>query len=128
MYRSFLRNVLRPCGRGLALLCAASLGKQRVVHLTEKNRTSLVGYCQTVAGAMEARRRHRKEIAVVRARRGVAVLINPVSIAVELEELSSFLFLNLTVILRTTRLACIIWLLSRSLQHTRFPLPSVDGL
>jgi hypothetical protein len=34
----------------------------------------------------------RKEIAVVRARRGVAVLIIPVSIAVELGEGSSFLF------------------------------------
>jgi hypothetical protein len=32
----------------------------------------------------------------VRARRGVAVLINPVSVAVELEESDSFLSFNLT--------------------------------
>lgn len=44
VYQSFLHDVLRHCDRGLTLLCAASLGKQRVVHLTEKDRTSLVGY------------------------------------------------------------------------------------
>ena len=44
VYQTFLRDVLRQCGRGLTLLCAGSLGKQRIVHLTEKDRTSLIGY------------------------------------------------------------------------------------
>lgn len=44
VYQLFLHDVLRFCGPGLVLLCASSLGKQRVVHLAAKDRTGLVGY------------------------------------------------------------------------------------
>ncbi|KFY03105.1 hypothetical protein V490_00293 [Pseudogymnoascus sp. VKM F-3557] len=44
IYQLFLHDVLRFCGSGLVLLCASSLGKQRVVHLAAKDRTGLVGY------------------------------------------------------------------------------------
>ena len=43
VYQLFLYDVLRLSGPGMVVLCAASLGKQRVVHLAEKDRTSLVG-------------------------------------------------------------------------------------
>lgn len=44
IYQLFLRDMLRHCGSGLALLCASSLGKQRVVHLRAKDRSGLVVY------------------------------------------------------------------------------------
>ncbi len=43
-YQSFLYDVLRHCGEGLVLLCAASLGKKRVVDLGSKDRVSLLAY------------------------------------------------------------------------------------
>jgi hypothetical protein len=42
VYQSFLYDILRHAGRGLVLLCAASLGKQRVVQLNALDKTSLV--------------------------------------------------------------------------------------
>ncbi len=44
VYQLFLRDILRYYGLRLVVLYAASLGKQRVVHLTKKDRTGLVGY------------------------------------------------------------------------------------
>lgn len=44
VYQLFLHDVLRLCGSRLFLLCASSLGKQRVLHLAADDRTSLVGY------------------------------------------------------------------------------------
>ncbi|QSS60679.1 hypothetical protein I7I51_05480 [Histoplasma capsulatum] len=44
VYQLFLHDILRLCDRGLVVLCAASLGKQRVAHLAEDERTGLVGY------------------------------------------------------------------------------------
>ena len=44
VYQSFMLDILRHGGAGLAVLCAASLGKQRVVHLTNTERIGLVGY------------------------------------------------------------------------------------
>lgn len=44
VYQLFLHDILRHSGPGLVVLCAASLGKQRVVHLAAKERTGLVGY------------------------------------------------------------------------------------
>jgi len=40
--QTFLHDILRQAGRGLVVLCAASLGKQRVVQLSESDRASLV--------------------------------------------------------------------------------------
>jgi hypothetical protein len=47
VYQVFLLDILRQCGRTLVLLCAASLGKQRVIALNEQSRTSLVHYVKT---------------------------------------------------------------------------------
>ena len=47
VYREFLIDVTRLCGRGLALLCAASLGKNKVATLTTQMRASFVGYVQS---------------------------------------------------------------------------------
>jgi hypothetical protein len=44
LYQQFLYDVLRHCGSGLVLLCAASLGKQRVANLTITERVSLLDY------------------------------------------------------------------------------------
>jgi hypothetical protein len=44
VYQLFLYDILRHSGPGIVVLCAASLGKQRVVHLAEKDRTGLVGW------------------------------------------------------------------------------------
>lgn len=47
VYQEFLIDVTRLCGRGLALLCAASLGKNNVATLTTQMRASFVGYVQS---------------------------------------------------------------------------------
>ncbi len=44
VYQMFLHDILRHCGRGLVLLCAASLGRQRVIKLNSRDRTQLVHY------------------------------------------------------------------------------------
>ena len=44
IYQLFLYDILRHSGSGLVVLCAASLGKQRVVHLSEDERVGLVSY------------------------------------------------------------------------------------
>lgn len=44
IYQLFLHDILRHSGSGLLVLCAASLGKQRVVHLAENDRVGLVSY------------------------------------------------------------------------------------
>jgi len=44
VYQTFLHDILRHCGRGLVLLCAASLGRQRVITLNSQGRIQLVHY------------------------------------------------------------------------------------
>jgi len=44
VYQLFLHDILRHSSSGLLVLCAASLGKQRVVHLAEDDRIGLVSY------------------------------------------------------------------------------------
>ncbi|KAM5458511.1 hypothetical protein MaudCBS49596_000425 [Microsporum audouinii] len=53
VYQLFLRDVLRLCGRGLTLLCAASLGKQRVSALSEDQRTHLVRHLKHNRDSLE---------------------------------------------------------------------------
>lgn len=42
IYQDFLNDIKRQCGGGLALLCAASLGKQNITAMNMLARTSLV--------------------------------------------------------------------------------------
>lgn len=44
VYQVFLSDILRHCGRGLAMLCAASIGKYKMVALNTQDRTSFVYY------------------------------------------------------------------------------------
>ncbi|KAM5429763.1 hypothetical protein McanMca71_006104 [Microsporum canis] len=47
IYNSFLHDILRTCGQsgpGLVVLCAVSLGKNRVISLSEEKRTMLVSW------------------------------------------------------------------------------------
>ena len=43
-YQAFLHDILRHCSSSLVLLCAASLGKKRIVDLGLKERVSLLAY------------------------------------------------------------------------------------
>lgn len=54
IYQTFLGDILRHCGRGLVLLCAASLGKQRVVSLNSRDRIELVRYLKSSKTAFES--------------------------------------------------------------------------
>lgn len=47
IYRDFLNSVIRHCGHGLALLCAASLGKQNIVAMNAEARTSLISHIKS---------------------------------------------------------------------------------
>ncbi|KMP02024.1 hypothetical protein CIRG_02163 [Coccidioides immitis RMSCC 2394] len=47
VYRTFLTDILRCCCRGFVVLCAASIGKQRVVTMNNDDRTRLVHYLKT---------------------------------------------------------------------------------
>ncbi|KAG8529801.1 uncharacterized protein KY384_005282 [Bacidia gigantensis] len=47
VYRDFLNDVIRHCGHGLALLCAASLGKQNIVAMNAQARTSLISHIRS---------------------------------------------------------------------------------
>ncbi len=42
VYQDFLNDIIRHCSYGLALLCAASLGKHNVIGMNAQSRTSLV--------------------------------------------------------------------------------------
>ena len=44
IYRAFLHDVLRHCGPELVLLCAACLGKPKIVSLKAEDRVSLLNY------------------------------------------------------------------------------------
>lgn len=44
VYQVFLQDIFRHCGSALTLLCAASLGKQRIISLNGQDRTALVHY------------------------------------------------------------------------------------
>ncbi|QSS66014.1 hypothetical protein I7I51_06865 [Histoplasma capsulatum] len=54
-YYSFLYDILRTCGQsgqGLVVLCAVSLGKNRVVSLSEEKRTMLVNWIAENQGSL----------------------------------------------------------------------------
>lgn len=44
LYQEFLGDILHHCGRGVTLLCAASLGKQRVTRMKTPHRDSFVAF------------------------------------------------------------------------------------
>ena len=46
-YRDFLNDILRQCGPGLSLLCAAGFGKYNIVGMNKQARTSLVNYVKS---------------------------------------------------------------------------------
>ena len=50
-YRDFLNDVLRQCGPGLALLCAASFGKYNIAEMNKQNRTNLIDYVKSKQAA-----------------------------------------------------------------------------
>jgi hypothetical protein len=52
LYQTFLRDIYRQCGREQVVLCAAGLGKQRVVCLNTQDRTRLVHYVKTNTAAL----------------------------------------------------------------------------
>jgi hypothetical protein len=52
VYQTFVYDILRLAGRGLVVLCAASLGKQRVVQLSESDRASLVHHVKDNKAAL----------------------------------------------------------------------------
>ncbi|OCK74894.1 hypothetical protein K432DRAFT_386533 [Lepidopterella palustris CBS 459.81] len=54
IYQTFLGDILRHCGRGLVLLCATSLGKQRVNSLNNQDRVGLVNYLTINKTALES--------------------------------------------------------------------------
>ena len=43
-YQHFLNNIIRQCGPGLSLLCAAGFGKYNIAGMNRQARTSLVNY------------------------------------------------------------------------------------
>ena len=43
-YQAFLYDILRQCGTSPVLLCAASLGKKKIVDLGSKERVDLLAY------------------------------------------------------------------------------------
>lgn len=49
IYQTFLRDIHRQCGPEQVVLCAAGLGKQRIVCLNNKERTLLVQYVKNRA-------------------------------------------------------------------------------
>jgi hypothetical protein len=54
VYQAFLWDIIHHCGRGHALLCAASLGKQRVASLNAQDRIQLVHYFKINKSAFES--------------------------------------------------------------------------
>ena len=53
VYQTFLNDILSRCGRGLVLLCAASLGKERVHRLNSGDRIELVQYLKDNTAALQ---------------------------------------------------------------------------
>jgi hypothetical protein len=54
IYQAFLRDILHHCGPGTTLLCAAGLGKQRIISLNAPERTELVQYIKSHKTALES--------------------------------------------------------------------------
>lgn len=52
LYQTFLRDVHRTCNRTLVLLCAASLGKQRIISLNTRDRTDLLQHLKLTQNAL----------------------------------------------------------------------------
>ena len=53
IYQTFLFDVLYHCRRGLALLCAASLGKKRISNMATKDRLSLLAYIKDAQASLD---------------------------------------------------------------------------
>jgi hypothetical protein len=47
VYQDFLNDIIRHCGHGLAFLCAASLGKHKIIGMNAQSRTSLVSHLRS---------------------------------------------------------------------------------
>jgi hypothetical protein len=54
VYQLFLNDITRHCDSGLALLCAASIGKHKVISLNAQERTSLVEYIKRNRGNLDS--------------------------------------------------------------------------
>ena len=54
IYQLFLTDIIRNCNRGLALLCAASIGKQRIVALNTKERTILMRHIKINMASLDS--------------------------------------------------------------------------
>lgn len=54
VYQDFLNDIIRQCGRGLALLCAASLGKHNIIGMNAQSRTSLVYYLKSKKASLSS--------------------------------------------------------------------------
>jgi hypothetical protein len=50
----FLYDILRHCGGGLVLLCATSLGKQRIITMNEPERIRLVQFVRTNKASLQS--------------------------------------------------------------------------
>lgn len=47
VYQDFLNDILRQCGPGLAVLCAAGFGKYNIAGMNRQTRTGLVDYVKS---------------------------------------------------------------------------------
>lgn len=54
IYQDFLNDIIRQCGRGLALLYAASLGKHNIIGMNAQSRTSLVYYLKSKKASLSS--------------------------------------------------------------------------
>ena len=54
VYQDFLNDIVRHCGRGLALLCAASFGKHNIIGMNAKLRTSLVYHLKSKKASLSS--------------------------------------------------------------------------
>ena len=54
VYQAFLNDIVRYCGRGLALLCAASFGKHNIIGMNATSRTSLVYHLKSKKASLSS--------------------------------------------------------------------------
>ena len=54
IYQAFLYDVLHHCNTGLTLLCAASLGRKKILHLGTHDRVSLLAYVRDAKRSLDS--------------------------------------------------------------------------
>ena len=54
VYQDFLNDIICHCGRGLALLCAASFGKHNIIGMNAQSRTSLVHHLKSKKASLSS--------------------------------------------------------------------------